>query len=176
VNEPATQQARCGERVGPDERERLGPAALRVEGLAKAYRGGAIPVFSGLSLSVPQGQRLAIIGANGSGKSTLLRCCLRLIEPDQGRVFMTGQELTGLGRRELRRVRARVGMVFQRHQLVPELSVLSNVLHGALGRRSGPRVRRPCAASIWSAWPSWPCGRCANVRAGNRSASPSPAP
>lgn len=114
-------------------------AELLVQGLAKRY-GSDRPVLRGVGFSVARGQSVALIGANGSGKSTLLRCCLRLIEPDAGTVRLFGQEVGAQGRTELRRLRARVGFVFQRHNLVPRLSVLSNVLHGALARGGGPRV------------------------------------
>lgn len=112
---------------------------LQVEGLAKCY-GPDRPILRSVAFSVSRGQSVALIGANGSGKSTLLRCCLRLIEPDAGTVRLFGQDVGAQGRTNLRRLRARVGFVFQRHNLVPRLSVLSNVLHGALARGGGPRV------------------------------------
>jgi phosphonate transport system ATP-binding protein len=93
-----------------------------------------------VDFALRHGQSVALIGANGTGKSTLLRCCLRLIEPDAGNIRLFDTELNGLGGWALRRARARVGFVFQRHNLVPRLSALSNVLHGAQARRSGPRV------------------------------------
>lgn len=115
-----------------------GPAALAVDGLVKRFPGrGAI--LDGVDLRLRDGERLALIGGNGAGKSTLLRCCLRLIEPDAGDVRLLGSELRGLRAGALRRVRARVGFVFQRHNLVPRLSALSNVVHGAQARRAGPR-------------------------------------
>ena len=56
-----------------------------------------------------------------------------------GRAALLGRMLDGLPARELRRLRVSLGFVFQRHNLVPRLSVLSNVLHGALDRQGGPR-------------------------------------
>jgi len=91
-------------------------------------------VLRGLSLAVPRGELCALIGANGTGKSTLLRCLLRLVEPDSGMVEVLGRDPRRLGGRELRALRARAGFVFQRHNLVPRLSALSNVVHGAIGR------------------------------------------
>lgn len=113
--------------------------ALEVQGLSKTFHNSATPVWSNVSFSVPAGQRVAIIGGNGTGKSTLLRCCLRLIEPDAGEVRLHDKPLTGVHARRLRRLRASVGFVFQKHNLVPRLSVLTNVLHGGMARARGPR-------------------------------------
>ena len=114
-------------------------ADLEVRGLVKRF-GAQAPILDGVDLRVPHGQALALLGSNGAGKSTLLRCCLRLIEPDQGEVRVLGQDVRRLSRRGLRALRSRVGFVFQRHNLVARLSALSNVLHGAQSRRPGPRA------------------------------------
>jgi len=111
---------------------------LKAEGLAKRF-GKAPAVFSGLDFSVRRGECVALVGANGAGKSTLLRCCLGLILPDQGKVALLGRDLAGIGDAERRKLRARTGLVGQKHNLVPRLSVLSNVLHGLLGSNAGPR-------------------------------------
>jgi len=112
------------------------PRDLVISGMTKGFGAGR-PVLDRLDLTVPRGQALAIIGANGTGKSTLLRCCLRLIEPDAGQVDLLAQDVVRARPRELRRLRSRIGFVFQRHNLVPRLSALSNVLHGALARSGG---------------------------------------
>ena len=105
---------------------------LRVAGLAKSF--GAVPVLRGVSFDVRQRQAVALLGANGAGKSTLLRCCVRLIEADEGEIEVLGRSVRGLAARPLRRLRGEVGFVFQRHNLVPRLNALSNVGHGRLGR------------------------------------------
>lgn len=111
-----------------------GPAIeLLVSGVGKTFEAG-MPVLSNVHFHVTAGQRVALIGANGAGKSTLLRCCMHLIPPDTGEVRLFGAPLAGLDARALRRLRAQVGFVFQKHNLVPRLSALSNVLHGALPR------------------------------------------
>jgi phosphonate transport system ATP-binding protein len=115
------------------------PADLEVRGLAKRFN-GSVEVLSGVSLAVGKAEAVALIGANGAGKSTLLRSCLRLVEPDAGEIRLLGEDVCALKPKALRRLRARVGFVFQRHNLVPRLPVLSNVLHGALARRPGPRA------------------------------------
>jgi len=111
---------------------------LRVAGLAKRF-GKAGTVFSDLSFTIARGECVALVGANGTGKSTLLRCCLGLILPDAGQVALLGSDLARLSGPRRRQLRARTGLVGQKHNLVPRLSVLSNVIHGLLGRHSGPR-------------------------------------
>ncbi|MFO7595376.1 MAG: phosphonate ABC transporter ATP-binding protein [Desulfocurvibacter africanus] len=111
---------------------------VSVRGLTKSF--GRSEVLTGVDLDVKRGQAVALIGSNGAGKSTLLRCLVRLVEPSSGCVNLLGRDVTCLCRQELRRLRANVGFVFQKHNLVPRLSALTNVLHGAQARRSGPRV------------------------------------
>ena len=111
---------------------------LTVSGLRKSYSGREI--LCGLDMVVTSGQSVALIGANGSGKSTLLKCLVRLENPDAGRIDMLGHAVRALSARDLRLFRAKVGIVWQRHNLVPRLSALSNVVHGVQARLSGPRV------------------------------------
>lgn len=115
------------------------PPAVVVTGLAKRFAAGP-PVFAGLDLAIRPGEAVAIIGANGTGKSTLLRCLVRLTEPSEGSIEALGERVTSLSGAALRRYRARVGFVFQRHNLVARLSALTNVVHGAQSRLSGPRT------------------------------------
>lgn len=111
---------------------------LAVEGLSKGYPGVTQVVLREVGFRIHPGERVALLGANGSGKSTLLRCCLRLIEPDAGEIRLLGSDLRALPARRLQALRARIGFIFQRHNLVGRLSALSNVIHGALGH-----VRHP---------------------------------
>lgn len=106
---------------------------LQVKGLSKAFDPGT-PVLSNIEFFIPKGQAVALIGSNGAGKSTLLRCCMNLIEPDEGTVYLFGQPLQAQTAKSLRALRSKVGFVFQKHNLVPRLSALTNVLHGALPR------------------------------------------
>ena len=105
---------------------------LRVEGLTKQYKTGD-RALKGVSFEVPAGQVLGLIGPSGAGKSTLIRCVNRLVEPTGGKVFLNEREITGVGGTELRRVRRRIGMIFQEYALVERLSVMENVLSGRLG-------------------------------------------
>jgi phosphonate transport system ATP-binding protein len=101
--------------------------------------GGGRPVFSGVSFSIMRGQAVALIGANGAGKSTILKCCLGLIEPAEGDVTLFDRPMTVLRTGKRRSLRRKVGFVAQKHNLVPRLSVLSNVVNGLLAQRPGPR-------------------------------------
>ena len=112
---------------------------LVVRGVGKAFTAGQ-PVLEGIEFSIPAGQSVALIGSNGAGKSTLLRCCMHLIAPDLGTVYLFGQPLQAQNEAGLRALRSQVGFVFQKHNLVPRLSALSNVLHGALTRAAPGRA------------------------------------
>ncbi len=126
--------------AGPVPRtQEIAPADLVVRGLTKSYDGHT-PVLRGIDFAVAAGQRVALIGANGAGKSTLLRCCMHLIRPDAGEVDLCGVRLEGLSASRLRALRSQVGFVFQKHNLVPRLSALTNVLHGAIPRTSFGRA------------------------------------
>jgi len=123
----------------PSEGAALAQApVLCVRGLTKDF--GLRRVLHGVDLVVEPKAAVALIGANGSGKSTLLRCLVRLTEPTSGSIHLYGQDIGALRGRDLARLRSRVGFVFQRHNLVPRLSALSNVVHGVQSRSSGPRT------------------------------------
>jgi len=96
----------------------------------KTYKLGKTEVraLRGVSLSVKEGEFVAIMGPSGSGKSTLLHVIGCLDRPDQGRVYLNGQEVSGLSEDRLAEFRGKfVGFVFQTFNLVPTLSVLENV-------------------------------------------------
>ena len=106
---------------------------LRIEELTKVYPNGT-RALNGVSLTIPTGQFVAVIGLSGSGKSTLLRCINRLVEPTSGRVFLDDIEVTAAT--DLRCIRRRIGMIFQHFNLVKRSTVLTNVLSGRLGYTS----------------------------------------
>lgn len=111
---------------------------LRVDGLRKSF-GNNHAVLQGVSFAVHRREAVALIGSNGAGKSTALRCALRLIEPDTGALTLFDEDITSARMRQLRQIRADVGFVFQKHNLVPRVSALTNVIHGHLGRAGGVR-------------------------------------
>jgi phosphonate transport system ATP-binding protein len=117
----------------------VGVPAVDIEahGVAKSF--GDNRIFSDVSFRLERGASVALVGANGAGKSTLLRCIMGLIPVSAGSVRLLGQDATGAKAGDLRRLRARVGLVSQKHNLVPRLSVLSNVIHGLLGQEPGLR-------------------------------------
>jgi phosphonate transport system ATP-binding protein len=105
---------------------------LKIEHLTKIYEGGTL-ALDDVSIDVPDGQFLVIIGLSGSGKSTLLRCINRLIEPTKGRVMWNDIDITAAPQEELRQIRRRIGMIFQHFNLVKRSKVIINVLSGRLG-------------------------------------------
>jgi phosphonate transport system ATP-binding protein len=105
---------------------------LKVTNLTKIYDGG-VRALDNVSFEVPDGQFLAVIGLSGSGKSTLLRCINRLIDPTAGQILWNGIDVTAASDEELRRIRRKIGMVFQHFNLVHRSKVLTNVLAGRLG-------------------------------------------
>ena len=107
-----------------------GTADLTLEHLTKRF--GAIVAVDDISLSVPAGQMVGIIGRSGAGKSTLLRLVNRLIEPTSGSIRHGGTDITALKGSELRAWRAEAAMIFQQFNLAGRLNVLTNVLVGRL--------------------------------------------
>jgi phosphonate transport system ATP-binding protein len=105
---------------------------LRIENVTKSYDGKVL-ALDNVSFEVPKGQFLAVIGLSGSGKSTMLRCINRLIEPTSGHIYLDNQDITTANAEELRRLRRRIGMVFQHFNLVHRSKVITNVLAGRLG-------------------------------------------
>src|SRR5689334_23293327 len=98
---------------------------LVVDNVIKRFQQGesAVTALSGISLQVPPGQFLAVMGASGSGKSTLLHLMAGLAGADEGRVLINGQDLTTLNDRDLTLFRRRsIGLVFQAFNLIPTLS------------------------------------------------------
>ena len=110
-------------------------AMIRCEDVHKRF--GRLEVLRGVSLDIEKGEVVVIAGPSGSGKSTLLRCINHLERVDKGRIYVDGQpvgyrEVKGKfvekSEREVARMRASIGMVFQRFNLFPHLTVLSNVI------------------------------------------------
>ena len=111
------------------------PALLEIRDLVKVYPRGT-RALDGISLDIRQGEFVVLIGLSGSGKSTLLRCINRLVEPTSGQVIFEGVDVTHANSGDLRRIRRRIGMIFQQFNLVKRSSVFANVLAGRLGYRS----------------------------------------
>ena len=104
---------------------------MKLSNVALRYDSGeeSVNVLKGVSLEVARGESLAIIGPSGSGKSTLLNVIGTLDRPSSGEVMLAGQDLTRLNDAQLAAVRNRqIGFIFQAHHLLPQCSVLENVL------------------------------------------------
>ena len=111
------------------------PALLEIRDLVKVYSRDT-RALDGISLDIRRGEFVVLIGLSGSGKSTLLRCINRLVEPTSGQVIFEGNDVTHARGLHLRRIRRRIGMIFQQFNLVKRSSVFANVLAGRLGYRS----------------------------------------
>jgi putative ABC transport system ATP-binding protein len=103
---------------------------VEVRDLCKSYRRGdqVLPVLQSLSLSIPEGEFLALMGPSGSGKTTLLNVVAGIDHADSGSVHVGGVEVTALSDADLARWRAgNVGFIFQFYNLIPVLTALENV-------------------------------------------------
>jgi phosphonate transport system ATP-binding protein len=120
---------------------------LEVRDLVVRYRAGPA-VLNGISLTAPRGERIAIVGPSGAGKTTLFRAINGFVPASSGSILIDGQEITKSSGRKLRELRARIGAISQRHDLVDQLSVYQNVMAGALGRWSSWHALR------FLAWPT----------------------
>ena len=121
--------------------------AVRMVEVRKRF--GERTVLERMDLSVDLGEKLVIIGPSGSGKTTILRLIMTLETPDHGRIEVDGELLgcaweegrvVGDNRRHLRRVRRKVGMVFQHFNLFPHLSVLENIMEAPLRTLRMPKA------------------------------------
>ena len=129
---------------------------VRVRGLTKSF--GSNQVLQGVDLDVLKGQVVSVIGASGSGKTTLLRCVNLLETYDGGSIQVDGVEVgysdangrrRPRGERELARIRADIGMVFQLFNLFPHLSARDNVV---LGLRKVRGMSRAAARELAEQW------------------------
>src|SRR5262245_19473641 len=90
---------------------------------------GATPALDHVSFQMGPGETRVVFGAAGSGKTVLLKVAVGLVKPDSGRVFLLGQDITGMREQELFDLRARVGILFQEGALFDSLTVADNVAY-----------------------------------------------
>ncbi|MEA4806662.1 amino acid ABC transporter ATP-binding protein [Acetobacterium wieringae] len=100
---------------------------IEIKNLHKYF--GELEVLRGIDLTVSESEVVCLIGSSGSGKSTLLRCINFLEEKNEGEIFIDGQMVTA---KEINEIRQKVGMVFQRFNLFPHMTVLQNVMEGPI--------------------------------------------
>jgi general L-amino acid transport system ATP-binding protein len=97
-------------------------------------------VLKDINLTVKKQERIVICGPSGSGKSTLIRCINRLEEHQRGRIIVDGMELTN-DLKNIEKIRAEVGMVFQHFNLFPHLTILENLTLGPIWVRKVPKKK-----------------------------------
>jgi phospholipid/cholesterol/gamma-HCH transport system ATP-binding protein len=109
---------------GSTATEAEGRPVVQLEHVSLAF---AEPVLEDVSITAHEGQTIVIVGESGTGKSTILKIILRLLQPDEGRVFVDGEDITDVSFQEALRFRQKMGMVFQNSALFDSLSVYENV-------------------------------------------------
>src|SRR5205807_5393676 len=117
------------------DREQMTGVAASVRGISKRFKKAR--VLEDVSFDVAEGESLVLLGASGSGKTTILRIIAGLEQPDKGRVFMHGQDVTDLPARE-----RGVGVIFQSYALFPRMTVEKNIAFGLKIRRRPRKERR----------------------------------
>jgi putative ABC transport system ATP-binding protein len=126
--------------------------AVAVESVVKRYRSGSgeVAAVDGVSLAVQPGELVAIAGPSGSGKTTLLNLMGALDQPDSGRVFVDGEEITRLRRAARADLRLhKLGFVFQAYNLIPVLSALENAEFVLLLQGVAPAERRERVGEVF---------------------------
>lgn len=104
---------------------------LRAENISKTYQAGRVVVkaLNRCSFSVERGEFVAVVGRSGSGKSTLLRILASFDKPDEGKVYVEGEEISGLKGKKLAQFRQeKIGFIYQDYSLFPEYTAYENVL------------------------------------------------
>jgi len=99
---------------------------IQVEHLSKAFNGQVI--LDDINLDVHKGEVLVILGESGTGKSVLLKHMMGLIKPDSGKIFIDGDEITGLSEKKLLKIRKNIGYLFQEGALYDFMSVYENIV------------------------------------------------
>ena len=117
---------------------------IELTNISKVYDTPAGPfrAIDDVTLSIGSGDIFGIIGESGAGKSTLVRCINLLEKPTSGTVAIDGRDITSLRGRDLRELRADIGMIFQRFSLFEQRTVLDNVIFPATLASTGKRVSR----------------------------------
>ena len=118
---------------------------IKFQNINVTYPGG-VEALKDLNLEINEGDFIIIVGLSGAGKSTLLRTINNLVKPTKGVVYLEGQDVTNARKRDLKRIRSQIGMIFQTFNLVNRSTVLKNVLTGRLSNVSTFRA-------IFGLWP-----------------------
>jgi len=120
---------------------------LKAEGLKKKY--GELEVLKGVDVEIKKGEVVSIVGASGAGKSTLLHILGTLDKPDEGRIWLDGEDVFSQSTAGLAAFRnTRLGFVFQFHNLLPEFTAVENVMIPALISRKDEKEVRNQATKL----------------------------
>jgi phospholipid/cholesterol/gamma-HCH transport system ATP-binding protein len=123
----------------PERRRPVGDAIMvRMQGVHKAF--GSRHILRGLDLEAREGETVAILGGSGTGKSVTLKLIMRLLDPDEGKLELDGQDITDVTGDELARARSKLGVNFQFGALLNWLTVFENV---ALPLRENTEMKEP---------------------------------
>ena len=129
---------------------------ITLQNISKTFEtaAGKVSALDDVSLTIETGEVFGIIGESGAGKSTLVRCINLLEQPTSGSVVIDGHDVTSLRGRDLRELRADIGMIFQRFSLFEQRTVLDNVIFPATLASTGKRRRPSAHASSSRSWAS----------------------
>jgi len=120
-----------------DENQSSDEAMIEIIDMHKWF--GDFHVLQGINLTVQKKERIVVCGPSGSGKSTLIRCINRLEEHQRGRIIVDGIELTN-NIKNIEKIRAEVGIVFQHFNLFPHLTIVENLTLGPIWARKVPKA------------------------------------
>ena len=114
---------------------------IKLEHVSKAYSAG-IPALNDVSLHIKEGEFVFVVGESGSGKSTFIRLLLKELEPTSGKIFINGQEINRLKRKQIPKLRRNIGVVFQDFRLLRDRNVYENVAFAQVPKRSAAEYHR----------------------------------
>jgi general L-amino acid transport system ATP-binding protein len=141
-----TMNAQMDENAAPREALASDDVIIEIVGMHKWF--GEFHVLQDINLTVQKKERIVICGPSGSGKSTLIRCINRLEEHQRGKIIVDGIELTN-DIKNIEKIRAEVGMVFQHFNLFPHLTILENLTLGPIWVRKVPRKEAEETAMLY---------------------------
>lgn len=106
---------------------------LEIKNLFKTYDGEK-NILEGIDLEFKKSELISIVGSSGAGKTTFLRCLNRMVSPTSGEILFNNENIVEANKEKIKKIRTKIGMVFQHYNIVKQLTVIENVLHGKLGQ------------------------------------------
>ena len=123
----------------------MGKIILDAKGIIKSYKNGEnkLKVLDGVNLSIDEGEIITVVGKSGSGKSTLLNILSTLDNADEGKIIIDGKNIEGFSDVEISKFRnSSIGFVFQFHHLLPDFTVLENILMPAWIKQDNSKINK----------------------------------